>query len=135
MVIELPILTIAPQKCYKDHVFYPKIKNGVIIPFTRCPVRSCRVFLSAHPRINKMRRVVIQRKQRTTTPHYCYKGHEFYPFLDAKGEIISLKRCPVNGCRVLLGTHPLCKICNIVLYDQKNLIQHNKRLHPVLVVV
>lgn len=134
IIIDLPTITLTPQKCYRDHVFYPKIKNGIVILFNRCPVRSCRVFLSSQPRNKRDSTIIKVKRKRTTIAHYCHKGHVFFPFVDDSGNVIKLNRCPVNGCRVILGQHPQCTICNIILWDNANLIAHNRRLHPVLLV-
>lgn len=102
-------VTISPITCSKGHTFYPKVlPTGEIQIYLRCPEKSCRVFLdSKSVKINKMKRELNLRNRWKNT----------------KPKTVIIKKI------IDINERPICRICNLTFYDQKNFETHNKRLH------
>ena len=103
-------ITISPITCSKGHTFYPKVlPTGEIQIYLKCPVRDCRVYLDSKSVKLKLMKKNLNLKNR-------WKKHN--PVKTKTVQVIKN-----------IEERPVCRICNLTFYDQKNFETHNKRLH------
>lgn len=102
-------VTIYPITCSKGHTFYPKVlPDGTVSSPDKCMIRSCRVYLDS----NRVKKGLEKRKL-----NLRIKKQPVVPTITNYKKILEMPE------------RPRCNICNLVFYDQQNLINHNKRLH------
>lgn len=99
-------VTVHSITCSKGHTFYPRVMpTGIVKLPDKCIIRNCRVYLD-HKRVQKglqKRRLNLHRP---------------------------VKAKPVLKTRVInIVERPICLICNVTFFDEKNFEQHNKRMH------
>ena len=101
-------VTVSSLTCPIGHTFYPKIMNdGTIKISLKCPIKSCRRYLDTKlANQGKLRRELNLK----------------YRWKNAKPKEIAIKK-------IIDNDRPVCRICNLTFYDQKNFETHNKRLH------